>query len=250
VTTHHVIYTLTIFLMALTLSAIHSTSVNAEEFCSCVGNRSNGFNITAPKTNGQCARSQTGPICVSQEGPPGADGMDGTDGQAGLPGPQGTPGPPGPPGPPPNPCAGLGECPCDYFAVPMTPECWPQTPPGQVDFVPFSPSPPPPPPGPSNRCVLRYFDPTVPFSACERFFHAAVGGGIGCQILYMDQPGNPMPTECALDCDIATGDSLLNLKQFWACQCLLAAYATELNATLGGSYVPGGPTYDCSPDNG
>ncbi len=62
-------YTLTIFVMALTLSAITSTSVNAEEFCFCIGPRSNGSNITAPRANGQCFRSQTGPICVSQVDP-------------------------------------------------------------------------------------------------------------------------------------------------------------------------------------
>ncbi len=76
-------YTLSIFVMALTLSAIHSTSGNAELFCFCVGNRSNGFNITAPQRNGRCFRSQTGPICVSQEGPTGPPGI-------------GSPGPPGP----------------------------------------------------------------------------------------------------------------------------------------------------------
>jgi len=33
-------YTLSIFVMAVTLSAITSTSVNAEVFCFCVGGRS------------------------------------------------------------------------------------------------------------------------------------------------------------------------------------------------------------------
>jgi len=101
----HLRYLVGFILLATTVLAIQTVPIMVlagpsppTEICFCVGPRTSGFNMTAPRRNGTCPRGTTGPVCLSGGGEPGPPGPPG----AGAPGPPGSTGPPGagPPGPP------------------------------------------------------------------------------------------------------------------------------------------------------
>jgi hypothetical protein len=127
------------------------------------------------------------------------------------------------------------ECPCDYFAVPPTTECWVDPFTGTADHEFFSDLSIPP--KITEFCTLHRIE------------------GPGAVINFVVGISDAPPPEAG--CYVTTGNVPSNCsssqqvfpmtpEQFEACQCELAAYAAALNA-VDGIEVSGGPPYECSP---
>ena len=125
---------------------------------------------------------------------------------------------------------GCANCPCDFFSVPMTTECW-VIDSDQPAFAPFPPSP------------------GTEFDSCRISIPSVIDGGafitddffsaeLSCSILGLDATNCPSPDE---------SQSGLTQAQFADCLTCLEQYATELNNT--GITVTGGPPYSCVPDD-
>jgi hypothetical protein len=121
------------------------------------------------------------------------------------------------------------ECPCDYFSVPMTTQCWvdpfpnPSNPNAPI-FVTF--------PTPEPACSVSISDPTAQEALLFLVFCDP-----DCECRKSVTPfaacGNPVPPV------------QLTPEEFQACQCELQAYVTALNR-VAGIQVSGGPPYICS----
>ena len=149
----------------------------------------------------------------------------GCDGDGGGDGIEPTPMPEASPTPQPSP-EGCFNCPCDFFSVPMTEDCWeePEFRPEEAHGV--------------SLCSL------VPFSAFFGFGMAILpesqcsGGGHGCCVIFPD--GENPNDNCAAP-DVI--EFLTSADQVEDCRTCLEEYATELNDA--GITVTGGPPYVC-----
>lgn len=144
----------------------------------------------------------------------GGDG-DGDDGGSPTPGVSPTPG-----------TEGCNNCPCDFFSVPMTDECWPEP-----EFLPEEA-------GETPLCMLS------PSSSFFGFALAIIDEnqcstteGNGCCVIY---PYEQLGGDCQTPVGIA--ESLLS-NQVEDCRTCLEEYATALNDS--GITVTGGPPYIC-----
>jgi hypothetical protein len=158
----------------------------------------------------------------------GCDDNDGGGGQAApTPTPTGSP-PPGGGAPPPEAC---DNCPCDYFSVPMTAECWvsddtgPSFDPGEEV--------------PGERCSL--FPADLGFGNGLVVFlgiaFACPQGQACCRILGLNSDTCPVPNE-------TFELSIDNIAQVRDCQACLQEYATELD-NMGMGIPVANPPYEC-----
>ena len=134
------------------------------------------------------------------------------------------------PTPPPDLSEACLNCPCDFFSVPMTAECW-VIDSEQPAFASFPPSP------------------GTEFDSCRISNPSVLDGGafitddffspeLSCSISGLDAANCPAPDETHFG---------LTQAQFANCLTCLNEYATTLNTS--GITVTGGPPYTCIPDD-
>jgi hypothetical protein len=140
-----------------------------------------------------------------------------------------------------DPCAefaAVAECPCDYFKVPMTTDCW-----GgvfcsceNIDFDNCTSSQCDSPP--SDGCAL-----SQPVGDGARFANTAIRDGsmLGCSVGFT--LGNIPPF-----CDVQPEDKTVTSEaQFETCLCRLAQYTTELAQKNIVQIDPAQASYSCEP---
>ncbi len=138
-----------------------------------------------------------------------------------------------------DPCADLAavaECPCDYFKVPMTTDCWG----GEfcscenIDFTPCE----------SSQCDLLPDDDgcelSEPVGEGARFANTAIRGGDGLSCSVGFTLGNIAPS-----CNVQEIKNVTSEAQFETCLCRLAQYTTELAQKNIVQIDPAQASYSC-----